>query len=269
MKWVIQDDVFDENYVDDMEEALADLGLARGNGYEIIKYIPFAEPSAYLPLQPDNDVIVYGSINLLKQVQRQTKWKPGAGVTWENYKCSVYYPHMKKYLLNDHPEFIKLKDIEAKMEWLDRPMFIRPDAGDKEWVGGVYDPYEAKRHAEYVMSRHDPDMLMFISEPKKVQWESRYFCIEDEVITGSIYRILNKRILRLTSLKNSTATAAFLEEVLDQVKYRPDPVFALDVCSLDGKLYIMELSAFHCAGFYAADIKKLVTRVHQYYEAGK
>ena len=37
MKWIIQEDVFEENYLDSMEEALGNLGLARGSGYEIIK----------------------------------------------------------------------------------------------------------------------------------------------------------------------------------------------------------------------------------------
>jgi hypothetical protein len=269
MKWVIQEDVFDENYVDDMEEALADLGLARGTGYEIIKYVPFAEPSAFLPIQPDNNVIVYGSINLLKQVQSYTQWKPGAGVTWDNYKCSEYYKHFGNYVLNKGGHCVTLKELPSLMDKIGGPRFIRPDAGDKAWVGGVYDPYEARRHAEYVASRHGGEMLMHVCAPCPIDWEARYFCIENEVITGSLYRIQGKRILTLTSLESSTEVKQFVNQVLAEVSWRPDPVFALDLCASGGNIYIMELSAYHCAGLYKCDIKKLSTRVHKYYEARK
>lgn len=270
MKWVIQEDVFDENYTDDMEEALGDLGLARGTGYEIIKYIPFAEPSAYLPIQPDNNVIVYGSINLLKQVQKYTNWKPGAGVTWENYECSRYYPHFSRFMLNGNGAlWLPLRNLAKEMKRIDKPMFIRPSAGDKAWVGGVYDPYEAERHAEYVMSRHDPDMLMLVAEPRDISYEWRFFVIGDDIVTGSQYHYMGKKDVKpLDGSWNQFGAFILMTQMLQEVKYRPDPVFAFDIAKAENnQYYLLELSAFNCAGFYAANIKKLVTRVHEYYKA--
>jgi hypothetical protein len=177
---------------------------------------------------------------------------------------------MKKYLLNDRPEFIKLKDIGAKMEWLDRPMFIRPDDGDKAWVGGVYGPYEAKRHAEYVMSQHGPDMLMLLSQPKEISHEWRFFLIGDEITTGSQYHYFGKKQVEpLYGGMNEFGAFLLMTDILKEVNFRPDPVFAFDIAKSKNKYYLLELSAFNCAGFYAADIKKLTTRVHEYYEARK
>ena len=117
MKWVIQEDTFEEDYLEDMEEALGNLGLSYVQDYAIIKYVPFAD-ATYLPVMLDNNVIVYGSINLLKQVQRYTHWKPGASVTWENYLVTNYLLPFGKYLLNRHGHFILLSNLKAIELWI-------------------------------------------------------------------------------------------------------------------------------------------------------
>jgi hypothetical protein len=263
MKWIVETDVFDEGYLEKMETVFMYSGIP----YEIIKYIPFADPT-YLPVVPDGKAIVYGSINLLKQVQRHTKWTPGAVVTWDNYKCSNYYPIFHTWLLNSDAVFVPLNCVGDYMKKVGAPMFIRPDDGDKIWVGGVYDPYEAERHAEYVMGRHDPTTMMLISEPKNLSYEWRFFVVGNEIITGSQYRYLEKKDIQpLDNSMNQFGAFVLMDEMLREVKYRPDQVFAFDIAkkTLNNKYYLLELSAFNCAGLYGCDIEKLVRAVHQHY----
>jgi hypothetical protein len=269
MRWVIQEDVFDENYIEDMEEALGNLGLARGQGYEVIKYIPFADPATYLPIQPDNDVIVYGSINLLKQVQQHTKWKPGACVSWNNYRYSSYFPFYNNYVYNRTPGWFPLEEMVKRVDRLfETPMWIKSDAGDKAWTGGVYTKEEFLYEVDFRLSNGlSADTPMVIDVPSGpnygIEKEWRIFCIQKNIITGSQYGSREKKDV---APGVPHYIMDYAKKILDSVYYTPDPVFALDICQVLGRPYLLELSAFNCAGFYGCDIKKLITEVHNYYE---
>lgn len=48
--------------------------------------------------------------------------------------------------------------------------------------------------------------------------------------------------------------------------WSPAPVFVLDVCELNGELYIMEIGDFHSAGWYLSDKQKIVKVVSDFVE---
>jgi hypothetical protein len=60
------------------------------------------------------------------------------------------------------------------------------------------------------------------------------------------------------------------QRVLDFAKaqakiWSPAPAYVLDVFEdLDGKLWIGEVNTLNCAGFYAADMNKLVGAIEEY-----
>lgn len=51
---------------------------------------------------------------------------------------------------------------------------------------------------------------------------------------------------------------AFAEEVLAEVRWRPDPVFMLDVGECGGRPWLVELSGFICSWLYACDVEAVV-----------
>jgi hypothetical protein len=149
----------------------------------------------------------------------------------------------------------------------EKPLWIKSDAGDKTWTGAVYTKEEFLYEVDFRMSNGiNPNTLMVIATPSgedfPIEKEWRIFCIQKEIITGSQYHSYNKKEI---SPEVPQKILDYARKILNDVYYIPDPVFSLDICEVRGRLYLLELSAFNCAGFYACDIKKLVTEVHKYY----
>ena len=44
-------------------------------------------------------------------------------------------------------------------------------------------------------------------------------------------------------------------------KRRPDPLFMMDVCESDGRLWLVELNGFSCSWLYACDLQAVVAAV--------
>ena len=74
----------------------------------MIKYTPFAMDTWLYGefFHATECVFTWGSINLVWQVQKHTKWVPGTFCTFDNFKCSTYYNYFGKYLLNEEYLFI-------------------------------------------------------------------------------------------------------------------------------------------------------------------
>ena len=163
MYWVIEEDRSEESYLPVMERTLRTLSLARGGGYKVVKYTPFADIT-YLPLVPNSLVIVYGSIKFLKQIQRYTQWKPGACVLWENYKYSRYFPWYYQYLFNKCVRWYPLSILLEKVDDLfECPMWIKSDAGDKTWSGGVYEKEDFIHESAFRLDNGlNPNTMMII-----------------------------------------------------------------------------------------------------------
>jgi hypothetical protein len=49
-----------------------------------------------------------------------------------------------------------------------------------------------------------------------------------------------------------------VEAVLDEVRWRPDPIFMLDVCECEGRLWLLELNGFSCSWLYRCDLPAVV-----------
>jgi hypothetical protein len=54
---------------------------------------------------------------------------------------------------------------------------------------------------------------------------------------------------------------AFAESVLAEVRWRPDPIFMVDVAESEGRLWLVELSGFSCSWRYACDLEAVVAVV--------
>ena len=52
------------------------------------------------------------------------------------------------------------------------------------------------------------------------------------------------------------------QNILENVEFRPDPVFVIDICKADdGNFYLLEIGSFSCAGLYACNLEKIVSAV--------
>ena len=50
----------------------------------------------------------------------------------------------------------------------------------------------------------------------------------------------------------------FAEAMLGEVRWRPDPIFMLDVCESEGRLWLVELNSFSGSWLYQCDLEVVV-----------
>lgn len=176
--------------------------------------------------------------------------------TFENYKCSVYYPQCQELLFNDKYAFIPFKELGRRKwdlySWLGKEslVFIRPDSGEKEVPAELVDLQDIDK----LVSNYDYEGLAVVSTPKSMVGEWRFVVSEGEIITCSSYKFQGV----LTCVPSAPLGAtALVQKVLDK-GINPDKIFCVDVVQdSGGEFWVMELTSFSSAGLYACDIKKI------------
>jgi hypothetical protein len=273
MRWVIEKDRFDEGYENQIREAFKELCVEEederyrqspDHGFVFHKYIPFEDPKKYIHYAGTYcKTAVYGSINLLKSVAG-LPWTPGNGTTFDNYRCSTYYPILRGHLLNEGGVWMPYRELIQRGEFpcietaYARPehMFVRPDEATKAFTGDVYTIRELSKQVT-----DGSDFMVYIAYPQSsIQWEWRFYIVDKQIITQSMYKENKRKQIgpqRPKGLRKEVAKIINL--------YQPDDCFCVDVCVSNGLFKVVELSPLHCAGLYAADVKKLFIAMHKFY----
>lgn len=246
MFWVIQEDIFQENGREMLIHTLEKMEIP----HQVVKIVPISHE-----LIPDvtetGHIITNGSI-LLSKIARERGWTPG-GFLNDNFSYHVWYPYFKKHLLNDDAIFTTV--AEANPQWDD--VFVRPVLDSKSFNGQImtreeFDTWKAnilKGDNSYVF----PDTEIIYATPKRVGQEHRHFIVDGKVITSSRYK-LNGRMNQLAGaddhiIKFTTRMASI---------FSPARAFVLDTYITGDEVGIVELGCLCNAGFYKADVQKLV-----------
>lgn len=212
-------------------------------------------------------VIFNGSIEMAKIVSKELHYGgfPIIYSDFPKYKCSAYYSHFSKFLLNDKYILMSLLELKRQRYFVygalgkEGLIFLRPDSGEKTFQAQLVDILDLDRFvANNKKYEHD---LVLISTPKKIVWEGRFICSEKEIIAQSTYKYQDQ-ITKIPSVPpNSLAKC---QEILDNVEYRPDKVFCLDLCQDgDNEFSLLELTSFSSAGLYASNKDLIVKRVSE------
>ena len=246
MLWVIQEDLFQENGREILINTLEKFDIP----YQIVKIVPFSHE-----LIPEvtytGKIITNGSV-LLSKIAKERGWTPG-GLLNDNFDYSVWYPRLKRYLLNHDAVFTTV--AEANPLWDD--IFIRPTLDNKSFNGQVMTRDEFISWKNDVLKGEDssvsPDTEIVYATPKKVGQEHRHFIVNGKVITSSRYK--------LNGYANYQEGADeyiinFAERMA--ATFSPAKAFVLDTYVTDDTIGIVELGCICNAGFYKADVQKLV-----------
>jgi hypothetical protein len=210
-------------------------------------------------LAPDACVIGYGTFPFARQIQLHHSWVPGAWCSAENLDCTAYHAYFGKFLLNQH--YTIMPGIEAiwQRDWLfsvfgkDEEVFARPTSCHKLFVGRRI--ARESFASALAPTRYDPATLVVIASPKPIQREWRLVVSESRVIAGSQYAVQRQRAI----VAGCPAEArAFAEAMLSEVRWRPDPLFMLDVCESEGRLWLVELNSFSGSWLYQCDLSAVV-----------
>ncbi|MEL7184111.1 MAG: ATP-grasp domain-containing protein, partial [Pseudomonadota bacterium] len=145
----------------------------------------------------------------------------------------------------------------------DRPWFLRPTDDSKEIAGGVKSGREIVEIAQKVLALPEDDLPrgslnhqseLMLCPPAHINAEWRLWVVDDVVVTWSLYRFGPRVVYRPEIDDDALAFARDL--VAANPRYAP--AYVMDVCRTTDGLRMLETNCLNAAGFYAADLNKLV-----------
>lgn len=229
--------------------------------YSLHKVVPFVGELDPVPqIKDPNEIIMFGSYSM-RHYARKHGLAPGVF----ELRPFLHEHAWQPYLLNG----LDSKVIEARyLGGLepDRDYFIRPVDDSKSISGAVMTGSEIEymiravnslKPEEYVGGSLTPDTLLMVCEPVNIQKEWRVWVVADRVVTYSLYR-MGRKIFYSNEIDDDA-----LEFAKDMVHGNPNYAlgYVLDVCRTADGLHILETNCMNAAGFYAADLNKLVDAI--------
>ena len=237
---------------------------------------------------PEQCVITYGSIQFGYLVHREAQWIPGHYCTSEHYRCSVYYNVFGDLLLNYNYFMLPFSELLSKEKLIygtmgiDDTVFIRPDSGNKTFTGkAVYRSEFEKDYDIFSMYEPRPEDMCLISEPRNITHEWRFFVVDNEIVSGSLYKPDHKTIecsantkwrgitkqdnLALDLAKRAVKKVPTYpkQNDFDAYIWWPDPAWCIDICrTKHDNYYVLEIGSFSSAGLYHTDTDLLVPAVN-------
>jgi hypothetical protein len=221
--------------------------------YSIHKVVPFVGELLPEPNPPSDDVVCMGSYSM-RHYARKRGWNPGV-FDLEPHDFQQQLNHWGGAMLNADSTIAAFADVRFEGK-----RFVRPIDDTKSFAGGLFagDDF-AKWRAGVVAMGEDIGSsltgatLVQVSSPKTILQEVRCWMVEGRVITASVYRrgsrVVYSDEVELRFIEFAEALA---------VEWSPEKAFCLDVCDTPEGLRVVEINTINSAGFYAADMQRLV-----------
>lgn len=98
------------------------------------------------------------------------------------------------------------------------------------------------------------------TKPVRILKEWRLWAVRDEIVTFSLYKDGSRVVYRHEIDDDALEFAKML------VKANPDyaPAYVIDICRTDDGLKMLETNCINAAGFYEADLLKLVSSIDEF-----
>ena len=259
VKWIVEKSAFHDSGVERLIKEIENQGMECLE----VNYVPGDLSSCYKLAELDECVVSYTGIELAKRIRNDCQWSPGNYCFLPNFKCSRYYAYYYKYLLNYRylmmPISQLVESIDIVKEMLGKHnerFFLRPDRGDKPFAGMCLNYNEITlNNLGSGVSYEDTDLLVLISEAMPIEKEWRFFVSKDKVLTGSQYMI-NCELEVEPGYEQGAWD--FTQKILDEVEWKPEPIFVMDICRMMDTYFLLELNSASTSGLYDCDVKPIV-----------
>lgn len=258
MQWILQD--FEDTRL--LAEALDRLGLP----YTWHKVVPFVGDLSPAPVVDDpNAVILFGSYTLWRNAEAH-EYRPGVFRIDPFVRETPWQP----FLLNGPgARFLTLRDLATELVDDGRAWFLRPVDDSKAAPGRVQSTGEILEIARKVLALDPadipngslrPDTELMLTRPARILKEWRLWAVGGRIVTHSLYKD-GARVTYRPEIDDDAL--AFGQHLVD---LNPDyaPAYVLDICRTDGGLRMLETNCLNAAGFYAADLMKLVMALERF-----
>lgn len=258
MQWILQD--FEDTRK--MADALDRLEIP----YTWHKVVPFIGELTPVPTINDpNAVVMFGSYTLWRYALANDL-KPGVF----KIRPFVHEEPWHPFLLNGADAlFLTLRDVPEQLPDDGKDWFLRPVEDSKEEPGNVKSSGEIIDLAKKVLAleeheipkgslRHDTEMMF--TKPVRILKEWRLWAVRDEIVTFSLYKEGSQVVYRHEIDEDALEFAKRLVEA------NPDyaPAYVIDICLTNDGLRMLETNCINAAGFYEADLLKLVSSIDEF-----
>ena len=261
MHWVLQENIFREKAYDTVLDVCQRFNIS----HSIHKVVPFVgdiEPD----IDPVGNVICLGSYSM-RRTARKKGWFPGV-FDLEPINFNMQKKYWGDRLLNFDSVVTRIADAEI----CDQIAFLRPIEDSKTFPGRIFTSDELEAWKTQLRNLGDvhgygisEDSLIQVSTPKTIFVECRYWIVKNQIVTSSIYRINGKSFM---SNIIPPMFDEYVKSILDycqEINWFPHDAYCLDVCETDSGMRIVEINTLNAAGFYAADVQKLIFTLEEEY----
>ena len=221
--------------------------------HSIHKVVPFIGELQPEPTPRSDDVICIGSYSM-RHYAMKMGWNPGV-FDLEPHDFERQRAHWGAAMLNADSEIVTFANVKFEGE-----RFVRPVDDTKSFAGNVFEWDEfavwqqrVVELGEDIGSSLTGDTWVQVSVPKLINKEVRCWIIEGRSVTASMYKV-GSRVAYSEQVE--PRFVEFAEELAG--RWSPEKAFCLDVCDTPNGLRVVEINTINSAGFYAADMQKLV-----------
>jgi hypothetical protein len=266
MKWVLQNNIYEEEGFKDLLSALE----RHGADVVHVKVVPFEGSleavEGELP-KPGDDAIVLGSYTL-SRVAKQMGWRPGSFL--DNLDWRVQHSHWGDRMLNSDAKIFEFDSVPFQ----EMPFFLRPVHDTKAFSGLVLDWGQyvewrdgLRRLPELADPVYDPlgvNLLtlatpVMVCSKKEIYTETRCWVVEGRVITSSQYK--------LGTLKRYQApefTDMRVHDFVESLGWYPNPAHVIDIAEGPNGLSVIEVNNLNSAGFYKGDMQRVIAAIESW-----
>jgi hypothetical protein len=258
--WLIEAGV----YGAEAEPLLAEI-RRQGMAAEVVPHQALRTDSPVLaggrPLADGDCVIGYGTFPFARQIQLHHRWAPGAWCDPARLDCTAYFAHFGKFLLNDHYAIMPGVEAVRQQDWLFEVLgrhdevFARPTGCHKLFTGRCI--FRDDFASALSPTRYDPATLVLVAAPREIAREWRLVVAGDRMVATSQYAVEGSKCVEPGC---PDEVRAYAEAMLAEVRWRPGPLFMIDVCESEGKLRLVELNGFSTSWLYACDLEAVVAQ---------
>ena len=253
MHWVIQENIFNEVGYNRLIETLIRFDIP----HSIVKIIPFSNELVE-DINPVGNCIVMGGYTMWK-IAKAKGWTPGSFIN-KNFDYRIQNDHWQDYMFNHNCSVERFDSVPYQYE----PFFIRPIYDSKSFTGQVMEWEEFDLWRKSVINLQTSycsirkDDLVQICDAKHIYAEYRLWVVEGKIVTSSLY----KRGGRVYS--DEDVDPEIIEFGYQCIhRWGPARAYCLDIFVGEDGPKIGEVNNINAAGFYKADIQKLILALNE------
>jgi hypothetical protein len=254
MHWILQENLFKESEWENLVSVLERFNIP----YSVHKVVPFIG-ELVPPAEPKQDKVICMGSYSVRHSAKANGWNPGVyDLMPMNFveQMKAWGPHM----LNADSQVVKFKNACVTDD-----TFIRPVDDSKYFAGKVFTATEFCEWQEKVcLLKEDhgtsltEDTLIQLCQPKVIFAEYRFWVVNGKIVTQSLY----KRGDRVAYSRDVDPRFDLFVRCRIQA-WQPHQAFVIDVCDTPAGIKVVELNTLNAAGFYAADVQKLLMALEE------